>query len=301
MEQTTDDTLTRLKAATAVVPVGRRDWGRRLVSRILASVALALAVWVSPIPAHAVEDVDKVSATLQRMRAISPEEAAARAPFVELGAMDSKSGETKVDFLLRVGRMLDAFTGRTRQEACGAIMKSPTEESWRVRLITNRSQMACVRIIFPENGFIPTTETIHSHPIGAKGDSLRVRTNAMDMRLRGGWSCGSRVDLFDEDFSRTDVENGAGYLVARGKLLYLPAGEEKGQLVGMIDRTAPMDILTLSSRGQKEASVEGPTFSATAASTTPATPLPAIAVWSGKASGEGLPEVACPNLNNKNL
>jgi hypothetical protein len=303
MDHGSVDTLDRIKAATAVVPIGRRAWNKRLISGLLASVALAVSLWAGPVSAHEAHEVDKVSATLQRMRAISPEQAATRAPFVELGALDSRPGESKVDFLLRVGRILDAFTGRTRHEACGAIMKAPNAEAWRVRLITNRSQLACVRIIFPEQGFEPTRETIHSHPIGGKwSEGLRITTNAMDLRLRGRWPCGTRIGVLDKDFSPGDIQNGAGYLIARGKLLYLAEGEERGRILGEVDRAAPLDPLSVSSPDSKAQAREEQVFSTTT-STPPAAPAlaPSVAVWSGQASGEGLPELTCPNMNNKNL
>lgn len=284
------DALSRIQSATNVVCVGKRAWKDRPVAKLIAACALSVAVLASAAPASASTVIPSVAATLQRTNSISPEEAARTAPFVELGALDSALGEEKAAFMLRVARVLDAFTARTGHEGCGAVMETPEQDAWRVRLITNRSQVACVRVMFEEDGFLPTAETIHSHPLGHhrhkdKGKLLRV--NAVDARLRG-WRCGSQVKIFDDDFSPGDIENGSGYLVSRGRLLYLEEGDETGRLVGAIDRAAPLDRLTLSPKPYWIA--PGAAISSVASSL-PASP--SVQVWEGSASGDGLPNLSC--------
>ena len=143
-------------------------------------------------------------------------------PFVDLGVIDSLPGETKHEYMLRVGQILDRFTAVSGHEGCGGIMVNKTGDAWRVRLITNRSQVACVNMIFNEPGYTLTDETIHSHPLPRHGS---IYANIQDQRLRG-FKCGRRLRIDDADFSPDDLKNGPGYLVARGKLLYQRDGRK---------------------------------------------------------------------------
>lgn len=165
----------------------------------------------------------------------TPQEAAKNLPFVELGALDSRPGEGKDQFMLRVGKVLDTFTSLTRHEACSAVMENEDGNAWRVRLITNRSQVACARIIFEENGFAPTAETIHSHPRPRKFEGVvAIRANRMDQLIAGKF-CGNRFNLDDARFSDGDLKNGPGYLVARGQLLYRDGTSPGFSVVGSVD------------------------------------------------------------------
>lgn len=241
-----------------------------------------LAASQSPVP----EDVTGFSdeALLEEFKARRPDAAMKIAPFVELGALDSKPGETKDVFMMRVARILDAFTTATRHEACGAIMKSANNEAWRVRLITNRSQMACMRIMFDEKGFEPTTETIHSHPKPKRFEGvISVRISRADMRLGVGL-CGRHAKLDDETFSPRDLTNGSGYLVARGRLLYHDHDIHTQKVIGVIDPTVPMDALTVGGTDNRSYAQEGLHA--------------ARAAWvSGEV--EGLPSLACQPLGKR--
>lgn len=280
------DVLSRIRSAHTAALVGKRKWKDRLASRIVASglLAVALVAGSAPVLAH---DPSEETSIYEEFNSVSPEEAAIRAPFVELGALDSHVGEDKEVFMLRVARVLDAFTVRTGHEACGAVMETQSKDAWRVRLITNRSQIACVRVIFEEDGFGPTEETIHSHPLGSKHNGGRlVHVNAVDSKLIG-FTCGRRLSIFDQDFSAHDVKNGSGYLVARGRLLHLKEGDANSRLVGAIDRDAPLDQLHISmpqqiAGSEKIFSVDSPT------------PRPlSVQVWNRHATGEGLPSLSC--------
>lgn len=235
--------LKALGNAHTAVAVGPRSWSARLVSSV-GALALATALLVAPSGAQAHDhDASQIPSIVPELSSITqepinwttPAQAAINLPFVELGAMDSRPGENKEAFLLRVGKVLDTFTTMTRHEACSAIMENADQNAWRVRLITNRSQMACARIIFEENGFSPTAETIHSHPRPKRFEgTISLRANQMDQRIAGRF-CGNRFSLDDAGFSDGDKKNGPGYLVARGKLLYRDGTGADARIVGDID------------------------------------------------------------------
>lgn len=255
-----------LLSSTTIIPIGKKPWSLRSLSKMAAvSFAGVLAVsglaisgdasaqnmstfvtGLGPLITSATTEVDK--------NWLAAEEADKEFPLVELGAMDSTPGESKADFLLRVGSVLHSFTGRTGHEACSAIMESENIEpnsvpTYRVRLITNRSQVSCLRVMFDEVGFKYSGETIHSHPFSHSHskDSYRnhdLRANRADQRL-AGFSCGMRLTISDASFSPRDIENGGGYLVARGKLLYLDTPTEKVVEVGLINTTAPLPYLSV--------------------------------------------------------
>lgn len=241
-------------SGSTIIPVGKKPWSSRALSKVAAlSMAGVLAVSASasaqtastmiaafgPLSSTAVATADE--------NWLAAENAGKDFPLVELGAMDSTIGESKSDFLLRVGSVLYNFTGRTGHEGCSAIMQSEKPDAtgtptYRVRLITNRSQISCLRVMFDEEGFKYTGETIHSHPFshshgkdGYKNHDLRA--NRVDQRLVG-FTCGTRMTIFDASFSDGDLANGGGYLVARGKLLYLSDPNDKVVEVGLINTTA---------------------------------------------------------------
>ena len=244
---------------STIIPVGQKPWSARALSKLSAlSMAGVLAVSASasaqntsgilaafgPLSTTVALDADE--------KWLSAEDADKQFPLVELGAMDSAVGESKSDFLLRVGSVLHSFTGRTGHEGCSAIMQSDNVNesgvpTYRVRLITNRSQISCLRVMFDEDGFKYTGETIHSHPFShnhQKGTYKNhdLRANRVDQRLVG-FTCGSRMTIFDATFSDGDLANGGGYLVARGKLLDLPNPDEKVVEVGLINTTLPLPPL----------------------------------------------------------
>lgn len=137
-------------------------------------------------------------------------------PFVEIGAMTSQPEESKEAFLVRLAQTMDAFTRATGHEACGLILKSNEAETYKVRLTTNRAHISCTMMSFREPGFHPIGEDIHSHPRIVGG----VKSNRPDMRNRSDLRCGNRIIIYDETFSEVDFNNGPGYLVSRGRLLF---------------------------------------------------------------------------------
>lgn len=186
-------------------------------------------------PSSSTTLLDKNTLPINTLTAV---EAQRIAPFVELGVLDSLPEESKDQFMLRVARSLDDFTERTRHEACSAIMSNPEQTQWRVRLITNRSHVGCIRAVFSEPGFLATNETIHSHPQDSSFQTMFA--NRADARLRG-FSCKERLIVDDKSFSPGDLTNGPGYLVARGRLLYQSEGNIK--LIGSIDKQAKTKML----------------------------------------------------------
>ncbi len=147
---------------------------------------------------------------------MTPLQANLKAPFVELGAMDSTPGETQADFLIRVAQAMDLFSRKTAFEACGVLLASAQKNAWRVRLTTNRSHIACVMVSFDEKGFVPTGLDIHSHPRVVGG----THVNAQDVLRNPAFTCGQHIVVFDEQFSGKDLDRGPGYLVSRGRLLF---------------------------------------------------------------------------------
>lgn len=225
-----------LSNPTTVIPVGPKAWSSRALAKVLALSCVGVLTVAPVASAQSLSTVlsgmgPLVTSTAEP-KILTAEKANQEYPLVELGAMDSKVGESKEDFLLRVGTVLHGFTGQTGHEACSGIMESQQPNAsgvpvYRVRLITNRSQISCLRVLFNEQGFKYTGETIHSHPYSVspwngKYTDHQIRANRVDQRLRG-LTCGQNMKIADETFSDGDIANGGGYLVARGKLLYLNA------------------------------------------------------------------------------
>ncbi len=203
-----------------IFPVGKRQWKKRALAGLMTGTFLLLSA-------------NALAQNIQT-QPISPNHP--NIAFIDLGVIDSKPSESKDDFMLRVGSYLDNYTGRTNHEACGMVMSSPNGDRWRVRVITNQSHIACVRMVFDEPGFQSSNETIHSHPEVKNGRSIFANIN--DQALRQ-FSKGQRLSISDEDFSEMDISNGPGYLVARGHLLHQEAGHKR--MVGSINRDVPID------------------------------------------------------------
>lgn len=251
------DTSHLIKRFTTIFPVGARSWSIRALSGWMVGMALLAG---GALPALADDEPGTYQAPA----------------FVELGVVNSRPEEAQNDFLMRVARVLDRFTRTSGHEACGAIMASADNTRWRVRLITNRSQLGCVRMMFDEPGFVLTPDTIHSHPLPNRG---RLYANARDQVLRG-FRCGTPVIVHDESFSKSDVANSRGYLVAQGQLLRLK--DDVVSQLGTIDLTAPIDGLV------SMPNATGRTTRQVRALAVEATP----AVWS-KHDAEGLPILGC--------
>ena len=177
------------------------------------------------------------------------------APFVELGAMDSVAGETRETFLVRVAQTMDLFTRTTRHEACGVLMESHDKARYRVRLTSNLSHISCVKVQFDEPGYGRVGPDIHSHPRIPGG----VEANAQDVARRRDFSCGQRIFVFDETFSSVDFQQGAGYLVTRGQLLYQHGRQWPIQQIASFD---PIDTYPALALGGQEVAFEAALASA---------------------------------------
>lgn len=221
-------------------PVGRRGWQ----SRALASLfGIAACVMLNPAKAG----------THPGGPTITPEQARIAAPYVELGSLDSRPGEDLDAFVLKAGGVIHDFTRATGHEACGVLMVADddlegTRGPWRVRLITNRSHIACVMIEYADQGYRRLGPGIHSHPYLPEG----FKVNPQDERwrkpickpeeeqcqamLESAPRCGDGWRIFDGEFSARDFEHGPGYLVARGRVLYQHGAEHPIRLVGNVDQ-----------------------------------------------------------------
>ena len=147
-----------------------------------------------------------------------------------LGTMENRQGEGKIDFLKRVGRVLDGYTGSTNLEACGVLIDRPhlqpeDQGKWTVPLVTQMSHIACAGVItLPYDGVL-SGETIHSHPRPPHG---RYQVNQADVSFFYGLH-GKRVrrgqrmtlPMYEQArFSQQDFSSGPGWLVENGELLF---------------------------------------------------------------------------------
>lgn len=147
-----------------------------------------------------------------------------------LGTMESRQGEGKIDFLKRVGRVLDEYTGNTNLEACGVLIERPhlgpeDKGKWTVPLVTQMSHIACASVItLPYDGVL-SGETIHSHP---RPDHGRYQANQADVIFFQGLygkrvRRGQRMTLpasSSSRFSPQDFAAGPGWLVENGQLMH---------------------------------------------------------------------------------
>lgn len=265
----------------AVFPIGKRLWKSRPIASMLLGVALLLG---GQTQAHQGEhNIDQPMVGKTEISELMWQASShPNLPFVDLGVVDSREGESKNEYMLRVGQILDRFTVASGHEGCGIIMENKAGDAWRVRLITNRSQVACVSMLFDEPGYHLTDETIHSHPQPRGGI---VYANFQDQTLRG-FDCGRRLAIDDADFSPGDLENGPGYLVARGKLLHHRDG--KKTLIGKLPETQRIEGLAYipNDTGRMSAPRSQRTL---ISSKVQADYHPA---W-GKGDTEGLPTISC--------
>jgi hypothetical protein len=258
-----------------VFPVGTRPWK----SRALAGVIFGCALLMGGAAAASTTDADNAVASSSHVAAhkkwLAPEKTGVANAFVQLGVIDSAEGEKKNDYMMRVAGVLHAFTAQTNYEACGGIMKKEDGIGWRVRLITNRSHLGCVSMVFDEPGYQVTYETIHSHP---RNDTI-IQANARDEMLRG-IHCGRKVAVDGFDFSPGDLENGSGYLVTHKHLLYQNGGDNR-VIIGKINPKLPLSQMTNEPYRSVNSSGEFSSVTATTAS------------WSEN-DADGQPVVSCP-------
>jgi hypothetical protein len=203
----------------ATYPQGSRRWEARNLARVGAFV-LGGALMMGPAMGAEIGGPT-----------VTPEQARLAAPYVEVGVVSSRPEEKTVeDFLLRVGQVMDSFTHTTGYETCGLIMANADNTQWRVRLASNRSHISCVIIQFNEPGYTRLGPDIHSHPYAPEG----VVNNNPDHQRRPNFECGGRTTIYDEMFSQGDYHHGAGYLVARNRLLYQHGGQWPVRMVGQL-------------------------------------------------------------------
>ena len=292
----------KLREVEVAYPIGPRGWRHRAIFSLAAIAAAGLlavpgnvstpqnnpsfeqAQAQAEVVAAGADDVplakDAIAITEapveQKMTvALTPQQAELRAPFVELGAMDSTEGETRDGFMVRVAQTMDMFTRTTQHEVCGVIMVNSDETAWRVRLTTNRSHIACVMVVFDESGYVRMGQDIHSHPRIVGG----AQANAQDIIRRRDFSCGETIHIFDEAFSRVDFDRGPGYLVSRGRLLYQHGKNWPIQQVATFDAIDADQSPELAKGGIN------PTL----------TPELAAAAWQNQ-DVEGVPSTSCPPI-----
>lgn len=175
-----------------------------------------------------------------------PEATAAEAnkiSFKDLGVFQS-NGESKTAFVKKVAGFLANYTQSTGFEACGMIQQNPTTMQYKVRLITNYSQVVCAQIVFNEAGFISTGQSIHSHP---QPGPLVI--NSVD-ELLTGMPCGKTIRPDSGVFSYKDLENSSSsYLVVpkfrwdSAKVLFQKEGKVSN-LGKIFEPTAPQQEAT---------------------------------------------------------
>lgn len=229
-----------LTQPSEVIGVGSRSPFKRKVNRFW-PVGLALSALLFASSASAHEVVAPVTAPFDSQPVetvvMDKTQAAFQMYYQDLGAFVSTSGETKEAFMTRVGRFLAYYTKVRGWEACGMIQEKDEGEGWRVRLITNGSQLGCARIQFDTPGYVSTDQSIHSHP-----NEGSARVSRQDNLLQPQLMCGAYFNKRPHDFSDIDRRSGAGYLVAPArlfagpKLLFQDGGE--AMLVSQLD-TSP--------------------------------------------------------------
>lgn len=194
--------LQALHTKTVCVPVGSRPWKARAVAAVLGATLLMAG--------------SGLAQARQAERA---------APFVELGSLDSRAGEAKDAFIVRVGQaMAQASAGRRGQEVCGMIMTTPQNDAWRVRLVANGMHMGCAALRFDEPGYLPSGETIHTHQTRGPITAEQVQSIAE---------------------GNGEYDHGPGYVVAGGGVFSLQHPLVPVDQIGRYDRAQPAPALTL--------------------------------------------------------
>lgn len=169
-------------------------------------------------------------AVQQELR-VSINEGQGSLPVFAIGTLESREGETKLEFLRRVGRVLDQYTKATTLEACGVIAeRTAVEETaqgkWTVPLVTQQSHIACAAVLALPSGTRYTGETIHSHPEFPERTYRANEADALFLPITSGQHvrAGRRVvapsSRTGETFSSKDFSAGPGWLVDHGQLYY---------------------------------------------------------------------------------
>ena len=144
----------------------------------------------------------------------------------EIGVMRSQPSENKEAFVMRAGTFMDGWTKKNGQEVCSIIYRKG--EQFAVVPTTSHSQIGCLMPERAPEGFVATRESIHSHPLVDR--QTMTKADTMFNRGTGDYHAnrGEVRDYAPERFSETDIETGAGYLVAKGVVYYQDIAE-KGQ------------------------------------------------------------------------
>lgn len=144
----------------------------------------------------------------------------------EVGVMRSQPNEDKDTFMIRVGTFMNGWTEKNRMEICSVIYQKGNQ--YAVVPTTSHSQIGCLMPERAPEGFVATRESIHSHPLVDR--QTMTKADTMFNRGTGDYHAnrGEVRDYAPERFSETDIETGAGYLVAKGVVYYQDIAE-KGQ------------------------------------------------------------------------
>lgn len=186
---------------------GHHKWRSYAVS-LPFGVILATCPGISlflPTSAHA--DDMGVNAHMQRDDASS-------LPYVHLEDYISQPGETKIQFLRRVGVELRRYADRTTYEACGTIASDG--QRWGIVIGTSDSHIGCiVHSSKVPSGMVSTGESIHTH--GRKNFTFHI--TEVDAFFAGA-ADGMRMQSGDVyHFSATDY-GAPGYLATPDGLRY---------------------------------------------------------------------------------
>lgn len=159
-----------------------------------------------------------------------------------LGTMENRPSESKIDFLKRVGRVLEMFTAQNNYEACGNLgerkhLNDFEEGKWSVTLLTQESHIACGGMSLFPNDVSDTKTTIHSHPNVINNRTYKInKSDAAFLNYLGTttrYKVGQRGNYpfknQSYNFSEQDLKHDNGYLVVNGTL-YEHQGSSKSIL-----------------------------------------------------------------------
>ena len=140
------------------------------------------------------------------------------ATVVSVGNLQSRSGESALDFVRRAASFLSDYTAKTGFEGCGQIWRSADGATLEIPLTSNEAHIHCVVTNKPVYGFTATGVSLHSHPNGGQ-QSFRVNANDR-------YFMGSRVKIHSVQrsagaaFSKADLKAGSDFLATEGRLMY---------------------------------------------------------------------------------
>lgn len=175
----------------------------------LLGINTALASRINPQPPKAAMSY-VLTAKVKRVAGVG------RLRFAPIKDLRQIKGESKQQFLIRVGAELNKFSTVTNYEGCGRLARH-ADGSYSIRLHTNLSHKGCIVLSsYVLADFEPINDLIHSHPVR----SPVVFTKDDAVLAKGEAYAGMRVDVVTKTFSLQDYDIGAGWLVADGKLMW---------------------------------------------------------------------------------